>query len=104
MTALLAFLGAVQASPVDLLEKRRAFSVSQVEKGKYYKNGAIAISKTFQKYNKEVPAVVAAAAAAAATGEVSATPEDAYDSLYLSPVSVGGTTLELDFDTGSADL
>ncbi|OCL12884.1 Asp-domain-containing protein [Glonium stellatum] len=104
MTAALAFLGAVQASPVDLLEKRKTFSVAQVEKGKYYKNGAIAIAKTFQKYNKEVPAVVAAAAAAAATGEVSATPDDAYDSEYLTPVSVGSTTLELDFDTGSADL
>ena len=104
MTALLAFLGAVQASPIDLLEKRKTFSVVQVEKGKYYKNGAIAIAKTFQKYNKEVPAVVAAAAAAAATGEVSATPDDAYDSEYLCPVSVGGTTMELNFDTGSADL
>lgn len=104
MTALLAFLGAVQASPIDLLEKRKTFSVVQVEKGKYYKNGAIAIAKTFQKYNKEVPAVVAAAAAAAATGEVSATSDDAYDSEYLCPVSVGGTTMELNFDTGSADL
>ena len=103
MTALLAFLGAVQASPIDLLEKRKTFSVVQVEKGKYYKNGAIAIAKTFQKYNKEVPAVVAAAAAAA-TGEVSAAPDDAYDSEYLCPVSVGGTTMELNFDTGSADL
>ena len=57
MTALLAFLGAVQASPVDLLGKRKTFSVVQVEKGKYYKNGAIAIAKTFQKYNKEVPEI-----------------------------------------------
>lgn len=100
----MAFLGTVQASPVDLLGKRKTFSVVQVVKGKYYKNGAITIAKTFQKYNKEVPAVVAAAAAAAATGEVSATPDDAYDSEYLCPVSVGGTTMELNFDTGSADL
>ena len=37
------------------------------------------------------------------TGEVSATPYGG-DSLYISPVSIGGQTLNLDFDTGSADL
>lgn len=37
------------------------------------------------------------------TGEVTATPEQ-YESEYLSPVSIGGQTLNLNFDTGSADL
>lgn len=37
------------------------------------------------------------------TGEVAAAPED-NDSEYLSPVSIGGQKLNLDFDTGSADL
>lgn len=36
-------------------------------------------------------------------GEVSAEPEE-NESEYLSPVTIGGQKLELDFDTGSADL
>ena len=36
-------------------------------------------------------------------GEVDAAPE-ANESEYLSPVTVGGQSLHLDFDTGSADL
>lgn len=105
MTALVAILGFTQASPIDLVEKRGTFSITQIEAGKYLKSGPIAMSKTFQKYGKPVPANVAAAAAAAAqSGEVSANPEDSYDSEYLCPVDVGGTTMNLDFDTGSADL
>jgi hypothetical protein len=37
------------------------------------------------------------------TGSVVTNPE-AFDVRYLCPVSVGGTTMFLDFDTGSADL
>jgi aspergillopepsin I len=37
-------------------------------------------------------------------GSVSATPKDQFDSEYLCPVSIDGQTLNLDFDTGSADL
>lgn len=100
---MVALLGVAQASPVELTG-RSTFSIEQVEHGKFIRNGAIAMAKTFQKYGKPVPSHVAAAAAAAQTGEVTATPEDAYDSEYLCPVSVGGTIMELDFDTGSADL
>jgi aspergillopepsin I len=63
--------------------------------------------KTYNKYAKvgasPPPAVVKAAAAATQSGSVSANPE-AYDQSYLCPVTVGGRTLNLDFDTGSADL
>ncbi|KAJ9631029.1 hypothetical protein H2203_001557 [Taxawa tesnikishii (nom. ined.)] len=38
-----------------------------------------------------------------AKGSVAATPE-AYDMTYLSPVTIGGQTFNLNFDTGSADL
>lgn len=50
-----------------------------------------------------MPAALAAAVADS-SGSATATPSDSYDSEYLVPVSVGGQTLNLDFDTGSADL
>jgi len=102
LTALVAALALVQATPITL-EKRKAFTVSQVEKpSKFIKSGAVSVAKTFLKYGKPVPANVAAAAAA--QGSVEAAPSDEYDSSYLSPVTVGSTVMELDFDTGSADL
>ncbi|KAI1775852.1 acid protease [Hypoxylon cercidicola] len=45
----------------------------------------------------------AAAAASNETGSVTATPE-ANDVEYLAPVTIGGQTLNLDFDSGSSDL
>ncbi|KAF2492385.1 Asp-domain-containing protein [Lophium mytilinum] len=101
LTALVAAVGLVAASPVSL-EKRKAFTVEQVEKGKFIRNGAASVASTYLKYGKAVPANIAAAAAA--QGSVAASPSDEYDSSYLCPVDVGGTTMELDFDTGSADL
>jgi hypothetical protein len=53
-------------------------------------------------YNKPLPHDLAVA-----TGKdrsVTASPEDAFDSEYLCPVSIDGQALALDFDTGSADL
>ena len=68
--------------------------------------GPIALAGIYDKYSTAIPQAVAAAAQKAAgdnDGTVEAAPEQ-YDSEYLSPVNVGGTTLQLDFDTGSADL
>lgn len=68
--------------------------------------GPVALAGIYEKYSAAVPQVVAKAAQKAASsndGTVAAAPEQ-YDSEYLSPVNVGGTTLQLDFDTGSADL
>ena len=48
--------------------------------------------------------IVKAVTAAAVTGSEPANPSDDYDSSYLSPVTIGTTTVNLDFDTGSADL
>ncbi|KAH9870170.1 hypothetical protein J1614_007093, partial [Plenodomus biglobosus] len=113
LTAALALLGAVAASPV---EKRSAFSVKQVPHTTYLKNGPAQKVKTLRKYGKPVPQSLLAAAesraavgeaftaAAADSGSDPAVPSDQYDSSYLSPVTVGSTTVELDFDTGSADL
>ena len=72
--------------------------------------GPIALARVYGKYAKlgaNAPAKVnaAASAAAAATddGTVTANPEQ-YDQAYLESVTVGGQTLNLDFDTGSSDL
>lgn len=45
----------------------------------------------------------AAANASAGTGSVTATPE-ANDVEYLAPISIGGQTMVMDFDSGSSDL
>lgn len=96
------------AAPAELVS-RSTFQVKQVAAGKTYKSGPLQLMKAYNKYastGAQAPAhVVSAAAAAAAvqSGTVSASPEQ-YDESYLCPVTVGGTTLNLDFDTGSADL
>jgi hypothetical protein len=89
-------------------------------------NGMAAMRKVFRKYNLKPRAEFASAdglidqkkqgkdgkgngtdaAAAAAknqTGTVMATPEQ-NAALFLSPVEIGGQTLNLDFDSGSSDL
>ena len=71
--------------------------------------GPIALANALDKFQdiglQPSPAVVAAAAKASATddGTVEADPGQ-YDQMYLSPVQVGGQTLQLDFDSGSSDL
>ena len=101
--ATLACLGLVVASPVEL-NKRKAFSVGQIERGRFVRNGPASVAKTFRKYGKKPPANILAAAAVGPNGTVPATPSDEYDSMYLSPVDAGGHIVNLDFDTGSADL
>ena len=68
---------------------------------KPFQAGPVVLQKAYNKYGAPVPADVAAAAAG--QGTVTATPEQ-YDAEYLCPVEIGGQTLNLDFDTGSADL
>ncbi|KAK5090459.1 hypothetical protein LTR05_000631 [Lithohypha guttulata] len=64
----------------------------------------VRLARVYEKYGKPVPSNIAAAAAAATeTGSVPAIPEES-DVAYLSEVNIGGQTLTLDFDTGSADL
>lgn len=72
--------------------------------------GPIALARVYGKYAKHgasaPPADVSSAAAAAAgsdDGTVPADPEQ-YDQAYLEAVTIGGQTLNLDFDTGSSDL
>jgi hypothetical protein len=69
--------------------------------------GPVLSLQIYQKYGVTPPPEVLAAAAAAVAaiedGTVAATPSE-YDFNYLSPVTVGGQTLDLKVDTGSTDL
>lgn len=79
-------------------------------------NGAAAMRKVFRKYNfvvkedfasyskaKTNMTATTAATGGNKTGSVAANPEQ-NAALFLSPVDVGGQTLNLDFDSGSSDL
>jgi hypothetical protein len=63
--------------------------------------GPVRLLKIYQKYGIIPPPEVVAAAVASSS--VTATPER-NDWFYLCPVTIGGQTLNLDLDTGSADL
>ncbi|KAK4506051.1 hypothetical protein PRZ48_004016 [Zasmidium cellare] len=106
-TALLATATLSIAAPAADVVGRKTFQVAQVAHGTVRKNGPIQMLKTYEKYAKvgaqAPPSVVQAARAAQQSGSVAANPEE-NDQAYLCPVNVGGTTLNLDFDTGSADL
>lgn len=121
--ALVATAGLSAAAPAEVYQ-RSTFQIEQVEHGKVLKSGPLAMMKAYNKYAKvgaQAPSDVVAAAAAVQSGSVTANPESVcclasfvlprtltniaqYDASYLSPVKVGGQTLMLDFDTGSADL
>jgi hypothetical protein len=69
------------------------------------REGLIGQTKASNKNGSSSQGGAAAAAAADKnqTGTVMATPEQ-NAALFLSPVTIGGQTLNLDFDSGSSDL
>jgi aspergillopepsin I len=90
------------ASPLSARTGKKAFSVKQIKvAATKTTNPAAHYAKVLRKYGAAVPDHVRAAAAA--TGTVTTTPTE-YDSEYLTPIDVGGTTMNLDIDTGSSDL
>lgn len=94
------------ASASPLVDKRlkvnKDFTVRQSVRKPSIQSGPSAYASVFAKYGKEAPAVVKAAAANN-DGSVTTTPTQ-FDSEYLTPVTIGGQKLTLDFDTGSSDL
>lgn len=93
----LAFVAFASATPIR--RTKQTFTVHEAV-AKPFTPGPVLMYNTYQKFRATCPPDIKAAAA---DGSVTATPEQ-YDSEYLCPVTIGGQTLNLDFDTGSADL
>ncbi|KAJ5356560.1 Peptidase aspartic catalytic [Penicillium concentricum] len=101
--ALACFSAVASAAAVPVKSPRKGFSVKQVNKtptGTRTVNLPAIYANALAKYGATVPAHVHAAAS---SGSAVTTPEDG-DVEYLTPVTIGDSTLNLDFDTGSADL
>lgn len=99
--ALSAVIALTSATPIEKKDIKKNFSVHQTVP-KPVLSGPALVAKTFYKFGKEPPANVKEAAANN-DGSVVTTPTQ-YDSQYLTPVTIGGQQLNLDFDTGSSDL
>lgn len=95
----LASISLAKPIPGPQVNTKKGFTIKQAVP-KPFQAGPVVLQKAYNKFNKAAPENVKAAAA---DGSVTATPEE-YDAEYLSPVTIGGQTLNLDFDTGSADL
>lgn len=67
------------------------------------KRGPAAVAQALGKFGLVPPPAIQAAASRNGSGSEPAIPT-ANDVEYLCPVTIGGQTLSLDFDTGSADL
>ncbi|KAK2027575.1 eukaryotic aspartyl protease [Colletotrichum zoysiae] len=97
-------------------QQEKGFTVEQVRNARYVRSGPMALAKAYRKYKVPLPEDLAnvvanltaanpAGVAQRSTGSVAANPAE-FDAEYLSPVQIGtpAQTLNLDFDTGSADL
>lgn len=101
ITIALAGLASV-TSAVPTGGAKKSFSFNQVAvPATKTQNFAGTYAHALAKYGAKVPTHVQAAASQ--SGAATNTPDN-NDEEYLTPVNVGGTTLNLDFDTGSADL
>ena len=99
IVALASLASVVSAVPTG--QTRKGFTVNQIPKpATKAKNYAASYAQALAKYGAAVPTQIQAAAV---SGSAVTTPDNT-DLEYLTPVNVGGTTLNLDFDTGSADL
>ncbi|KAK6523189.1 Type I transmembrane sorting receptor [Orbilia ellipsospora] len=95
----------VRVSP-GLEVKTPGHSVRAVPNPNFKASGQRALAKALGKYGRPIPEALRGLNKRAHTnntGSVVANSVDG-DVQYVCPVSVGGTTLNLDFDTGSADL
>ena len=103
------------AAPAQHLRRKRAFKIPRVQQHNYVPDGTFALRKAYRKFGlgtlDTYPGVHFTPKVAAATnegnetedGEVPASPTQ-NDAEFLSPVSVGGQMLVLNFDSGSSDM
>ncbi|KAF1966168.1 acid protease [Bimuria novae-zelandiae CBS 107.79] len=107
------------AAPAPAKIKKRSFKVPRHINAPVHRrglNGGAAVRKVFNKYNLKGGFIAqsktgeftplrinAANSTANGTGTVAANPGD-NAALFLSPVDIGGQTVNLDFDSGSSDL
>ncbi|WPH02738.1 aspartyl protease [Acrodontium crateriforme] len=103
--ALFAFTALVSAAPTETSRQSDGgIRLNQIAAGYSVKSGHVALAQALQKYKLPVPEKVAARAAAdLQKGSVTTTPQE-NDIDYLTPVTIGRNTLNLDIDTGSSDL
>jgi len=88
-----------------------SFSVPRIHQTGVRRSGPAAIAAAFRKYGWTLPTAPpghediyhSSKVAKRQTGKVNATPEQ-YHAEYLCPVTIGGQTLNMDFDTGSSDF
>ncbi|KAI1177790.1 microbial aspartic proteinase [Nemania sp. FL0916] len=110
-----ALAGLATASPVksNIGTKAGSFTVHQVRNNAFKPHGAFQLAKAYNKYGITMPEGLAkvvakhnaARTAKRSSGSVNNKPEDQYDNIYLAPVAIGTPpkTLNLEFDSGSAD-
>ena len=103
-------VSAILAAPIT--RQKRSFKIHRVRQANYVPNGPRALRNAFVPFGFDdisfLPTTSAAenVSATAGTdeeGDVSASPTQ-NDAEFLSPVSIGGQTLVMDFDTGSSDM
>ncbi|KAJ8069165.1 hypothetical protein OCU04_002837 [Sclerotinia nivalis] len=110
ITAFLALGAIAQAAPAPVPAAAAtgagAHSVPAIHNPNHVRNGTAALLKAYAKYHIQPTQPMSDAFMSALRkrqdSSVTATPADAAE--YLIPVTVGGQTLNLDLDTGSADL
>ncbi|KAI0018711.1 endothiapepsin [Xylariomycetidae sp. FL0641] len=104
-------VGFADASPAAPRTKVGSFSAPQVRSNSFRPHGPAQMAKTYSKFGAKPPDGLAKIMADLSlftkrdSGSAAAKPEQ-YDIQYLTPVQVGTPpqTLNLDFDSGSADL
>ncbi len=100
LAAASALIAIASGSPVE--KRKTAFTVHQTVPKPFIKSGPAAVAAVYAKYGATPPKDVVDAATSN-DGTVTTNPQQ-YDSEYLTPVTIGSQTLNLDFDTGSSDL
>ncbi|KAJ4512385.1 hypothetical protein HRR83_006901 [Exophiala dermatitidis] len=114
----LVFLTTVFASPIKKQKQKRSFKIPRIRNANYKPNGKAAYKRALYKFgfndisflpDGEVATRIRAATAASVNatgnedGETTASPTQ-NDAQFLSPVTVGGQELIMNFDSGSSDF